>query len=106
MKFIKVRINEGGKVFMKDEKKSKLHKGEKAIREEFCDAINADKKLAMFFKQKLEGVLRTYAKEVILAYTIKDKPKAAAASQQAGESIKALTVFMYTKVVMKKKEVK
>lgn len=105
MKFIEVRINEGGKVFMKDEKESKLHDEEKAIREEFCDAINADKKLAMFFKQKLEGILRTYAKEVIFAYSVKDKPKASAAAQQAGEDIKGLMMFMHTKVMMKKKEV-
>lgn len=106
MKFVKVRIDEGGKVFMKEKGKSKVDKEEDAINKEFCDAINADKKLAMFFEKKLGDILKTYAKDVIMAYVVKDRTKAAVAMQQAGEAVQGLTMFMHTKVMMKKKEVK
>lgn len=106
MGFIQVRINEGGKVFMKEKERSKVDKEEDAIGKEFCDAINADKKLQVFFAEKISVILKTFAKEIIISYTVKDKVKASAVMQRAGEAVKGLTTFMHTKVMMKKKEVK
>lgn len=103
MKFIEIKINEEGEVSMKDEKKSELYKEECAMNKEFCATINADKKLKVFFKEQLGKILQTYAGEMINAFAAKDRPKAAAGTQQAGESIKGLMMLMFVKVMMKKK---
>lgn len=104
-----VTIDKGGNVKMKKDESHDFkeeHKEEQAITDVFCSVINADKKLQVFFAEKLSGILKTFAKDIIAAYMAKDKVKAAAVTQQAGEGVKGLTMFMHVKVMMKKKEAK
>ena len=79
-------------------------KEEEELSTKFCAAINADKELAMFFKERLGSILQTFAKDIIFAYTVKDQQQAKATTAEAGEMVKALTMHMYVKVKIKEKE--
>ena len=77
---------------------------EEALSAELCDAINADKELQKFFKERVGSILKQFASEIIMAWTKNDKQSAKKAIQEAGEMLKALTMHMYVKVVVKKKD--
>jgi hypothetical protein len=81
-------------------------KEEEELCVKLCTAINADKELAMFFKERLGIILKKFAKDIIFAYTIRDKQQAKATTMKAGEMVKALIMHMYVKVKIKEKEVK
>jgi len=81
-------------------------KEEEELSVKLCAAINADKELAMFFKERLSNILQKFAKDIIFAYTIKDKQQGQATMEETGEMIKTLTMHMYVKVKIKEKEVK
>lgn len=81
-------------------------KEEEELSKELCATINADKELAMFFKERLGSTLRKFAKDIMFAYTIKDRQQAKATTQETGEMVKALIMHMYVKVKIKEKEVK
>ena len=105
MKFISVKINEGGYVTMKDEEKetNSMYTAEECILgKEVCRLINEDKELKVFFKQKLGSVMQTYAAEIIKSWEVKDRQRAAEATQRAGELIKSLVMHIYIKVVPKR----
>ena len=70
--------------------------------QEVCRLINADKELKVFFREKIGDALQAYATEVIKAWEAKDHPRAAKAASNAAETIKALVMHIYLKVVPKK----
>ena len=76
---------------------------EEALSAEFCDAINADKELQQFFRERVGSILGKFAAEIIMAWRKTNKQLAKETTQEAGEMLKALTMHMYVKVVVKKK---
>lgn len=106
MKFIPVKINEGGYVTMKDEERKKLHGEEAKLGNEMCDIINDDPKLKRYFAEFTKDLLLEFAQDIIKAYMKKDEQLRDETVQKAFDLIKALTMQMYVKVSMKKKEVK
>jgi hypothetical protein len=99
-----VKINGGGKITMKDETKEVTYtEEEEKLSVELCSAINADKELAMFFKQRLGSILKKFAGEILLAFKVNDREKAKQVTMDTGEQVKALTMHMYVKVKVKKK---
>ena len=100
-----VEINEGGKVTMKEQEKMYTEEEEK-LGDELCSMINADKELQMFFKERAGSILKKFAGGIIMAWTKKDKEMAKVATQEAGETLKALIMHVYIKVMIRKQEVK
>ena len=77
---------------------------EEALSTELCDAVNADKELQKFFRERAGSILKKFAGEIITAWTKNNKQAAKEATQEAGEMLKALTMHVYVKVVVKKKD--
>lgn len=102
-----VKINEGGKVSMKDETKGSMYtKEEQKLGDEICNIVNADKELKVFFKEQLTKILQTYVAETIMAWEKQDRQRMGKATKEVGELLKALTTHVYIKVRIKKQAVK
>ena len=102
-----VKINEGGKVSMKDGTKGSMYtEEEQKLGDKVCDTVNVDQELKRFYAECTTHILKEFAKTMILAYSRKDKKLAAAAMDLAGEMFKALAMHVYIKVTVKEKEAK
>ena len=77
---------------------------EEALSVELCDAINADKELQKFFRERLGSILREFAEGVVTAAVAKDRQSLKKQVKRTGEMIKGLAMHMHVKVMVKKKD--
>ena len=102
-----VKINGGGKVSMKGEPIGSMYtKEEQLLGDEVCELVNADKELKHFFATTCFKILREFAGDINKAFNAKDKEEGKRVWQKNVDLIKALSMHIYIKVSMKKKEAK